>query len=252
MTTAMTPVLDREQPVALWRQLKLIVRDRILGEMKPGERLPTEAELCATYGVSRITVRQALNSLVSEGMLVRTPGRGTYVTEPRATKRITLDTPLAGLFAEGHPEQRVQVTSREALYPDRRLQQVFGVGPDALLHKIRRLVLEHHEPVGYEVHYAPDRLAPAFSESDVDDLDVANLLARRHGLRRSRIDYLAQAAAADHWRAVWLKLTVGTPVLLVEATGLLDDGRPFHHSRSFLRGDRFRLRLSLDSQEWRR
>jgi GntR family transcriptional regulator len=247
-----TAHLDREHPVALWRQLKLIMRDRVLGDMQPGERLPTEAELCAAYGVSRITVRQALNSLVSEGMLVRTPGRGTYVAEPQATERIRLDTPLAGLFAEGHPEQRVQVTSREVLYPDRRLQQVLVVEPDALLHKVRRLVLEHDEPVAYEVHYAPDRLAPGFSQSDVDDVDVADLLARRHRLERSRTDYLVQAAAADHWRAVWLKLTVGTPVLLAEATALLSDGTPFYYARSFLRGDRFRLRLSLDPPGGRR
>lgn len=248
VTTAATALLDRERPIALWRQLKLILRDRILGEMGPGARLPTEADLCASYGVSRITVRQALNSLVSEGMLVRTPGRGTYVAEPQATEGISLDAPLAGLFAVGHPEQRVQVTSREVLYPDRRLQQVFAVPPDALLHKVRRLVLEHDEPVAYEVHYAPDNLAPGFSAGDIDELDVAGLLARRHGLERSRIDYGVQAAAADHWRAVWLKLSVGTPMLLVEAIALLADATPFHYARSFLRSDRFRLRLTLEDE----
>jgi GntR family transcriptional regulator len=195
--------------------------------------------------VSRITVRQALNSLVSEGMLVRTPGRGTYVAEPRSTRRVELEAPVHGLFVVDQPAQHVEVTSRETLYPDRRLQRIFLVEPDELLHKVRRLVVEGDEPVAYEVHYAPARLAPGFVEADLEHPDVEALLVERHGLRRARIDHTIQAAAADHWRAVWLRLPVGTPVLLVESTAVLADGTPFLHSRAFLRRERYRLTLSL-------
>lgn len=239
--------LDRTQPTALWRQLKTILRDRIIEDLAPGERLPTEAEMCATYGVSRITARQALTSLVSEGMLVRTPGRGTYVADPRLARRIELETPLSGLFADNQANQRISVTSREMLYPDRRLQQVLGVRPDERLHKVRRIVHEDDEPVAYEVHYVPDRLAPDFSSREVDDPDVERLLVDRYSLHPDRVDYIVQAAAADHWRAVWLKLSVGTPVLLVESTARLKDATAFLYSRSFMRRERYRLTLSLSA-----
>ncbi len=237
--------LDRARSTALWRQLKTILRDRIIEDLQPGERLPTEAELCATYGVSRITARQALTSLVSEGMLVRTAGRGTYVADPSAAQRIELEAPLSGLLALNQLDQRITITSREALYPDRRLQQVLGIRPDDMLHKIRRMVHAGEEPVAYEVHYVPDRLAPNFSEADVSAPDVERLLAEHYALRRARIDYIVQAAAADHWRAVWLNLAVGTAVLLIEATSVLDDGTPFLYSRSFVRRERYRLALSF-------
>ncbi|MGH2401375.1 MAG: GntR family transcriptional regulator [Candidatus Limnocylindria bacterium] len=245
MVAATQQKLDRAQPTALWRQLKLILRDRIIEELQPGERLPTEHELCATYGVSRITARQALTSLVSEGMLVRTPGRGTYVADPRVAQRIELEAPLSGLFADGRADQRIAITSRETLYPDRRLQHALGIRPDERLHKMRRMVHEGDEPVAYEVHYVPDRLAADFASHDATAPDVEALLAEKYSLRRARIDYTVQAAAADQWRAVWLKLAVGTPVLLVESTSVLADGTPFLYTRRFMRRERYRLTLSL-------
>jgi len=237
--------LDRGQPTALWRQLKRILRDRIIEELGPGERLPTEVELCATHGVSRITVRQALNSLVSDGMLIRTPGRGTYVAEPRATQRIELEAPLSGIFTVKEPGQRITVTSRETLYPDRRLQRALQLAPDEVLHKVRRMIHEADEPIAYEVHFVPGRFAADLSEADAQQPEIERLLADRYDLHRSRIDYIVQAAAADHWRALWLKVSVGTPVLLVEATALLADGIPFLYSRSFIRREHSRLALSF-------
>ena len=241
--------LDRSQPTALWRQLKTILRDRIIEELGPGARLPTEVELCATYGVSRITARQALNSLVSEGMLVRTPGRGTFVAGPPQAQRIELEQPLSALFAVNQPEQTITITSRETLYPDRRLQQALQLRPDEVLHKVRRMVHEADEAVAYEVHYVPGRLAPDFSEREVVEPDVERALSERYDLERARSEYSVQAAAADHWRAVWLKLPVGTPVLLVEATARLADGTPYLYSRSFMRPDRYRLMLSFGASQ---
>lgn len=237
--------LDRAQPVALWRQLKTILRDGLIEEVGPGGRLPTELELCERYGVSRITVRQALNSLVSEGLLVRTPGRGTFVAEPLPAARIDVQVPLDRLFALDEGAWVPTVTSRETLYPDRRLQRIFRLDAEHLLHKVRRLILDGDEPIAYEVHYVPASVAPDFSSLPLDELDVEAVLAERHGLRRARIDYVVQAAAADHWRAVWLKVPVATPVLLVESTAMLPGDRPFLYSRSFLRRERYRLQLSL-------
>lgn len=74
--------IDPGSPIPIYHQLKLAIKTKIeTGEFKPGERIPTEQELCERYGISRTPVRQALNEMVYEGLLIRRRGSGTFVAE---------------------------------------------------------------------------------------------------------------------------------------------------------------------------
>ena len=75
--------VDRNSPIPIYHQLKVLIQEQIeSGVWKPGERIPTEQELCQSYNISRSPVRQALNELAYEGLLIRRPGLGTFVDEP--------------------------------------------------------------------------------------------------------------------------------------------------------------------------
>src|SRR5215831_7729035 len=79
--------LSKDLPIPLYHQLKTLLLEQIrTGEMKPNDRLPAEDELAATHGVSKATVRQALNELAVAGVLRREQGRGTFVAEPKLTQ----------------------------------------------------------------------------------------------------------------------------------------------------------------------
>jgi GntR family transcriptional regulator len=83
-------MLDKRSHLPLHQQLKAAIEDRILsGEWLPGTQVPSERELCEQYQISRITVRQALSALVTEGRLIRTQGRGTFVAWPRIEQQLT-------------------------------------------------------------------------------------------------------------------------------------------------------------------
>jgi len=82
--------IDRDSPVPLYHQLRLLLQDQIeRGRWQPGDQIPTEAELCERYGISRTPVRQALDALARAGVLTRTVGRGTFVAH-RPEERVTL------------------------------------------------------------------------------------------------------------------------------------------------------------------
>lgn len=85
-------VIDRDVPIPAYYQLKQIIKEQIeQGDLQLGDQLPTEAELCEHYNLSRTPVRQALQELVFEGLLTRTPGRGTFVA-PRSSAESTSTT----------------------------------------------------------------------------------------------------------------------------------------------------------------
>ena len=81
---AVTDVLERESAVPLYVQLEQILHTRITsGEWAPNQRIPSENELNRIYGLSRMTVRGVLTKLVNDGLLLRVPGKGTYVAPPK-------------------------------------------------------------------------------------------------------------------------------------------------------------------------
>lgn len=119
------PAIDRDVPIPAYYQLKQLLKQQIQhGDLKPGDQIPTEAELCEHYQLSRTPVRQALQELVFEGLLTRTPGRGTFVAVPadsRAAATVTLRVVLsderwrepleraATLWNQDHPDRPVQL-----------------------------------------------------------------------------------------------------------------------------------------------
>ncbi len=117
--------LDWASGVPLHEQLKEILRSEILeGRWRPGDRLPTEAELCARYRVSRAPVRQALEDLAREGLIIRQRGRGTFVASPRDPR----GGPVVLRVVLSHPRWRIPldraVSRWNAEHPDRPLELV--------------------------------------------------------------------------------------------------------------------------------
>ena len=147
-------MMDEHQRVPYYVQIKSYLR-KIASEKKPHESMPSEAQLSDMFKVSRGTVKQAIMDLVYEGVLYREQGKGTFVCEPRVTRsfdRLPSFTEDIRQMGKG-PNTRILQLAQTA--PSLQLQQLFDLGPDEKLIKVKRLVSMENDPVVVVTSYLP-------------------------------------------------------------------------------------------------
>src|SRR5579859_3662471 len=145
-------------PMPLYQQLKQRLRNEIArGDYKPGDQLPAEPELIQQFGVSRITVRQALSDLEAEGLVIRRHGKGTFVAERRIVQHLVRltdfveDMQMAGLS----PSSRVLAFTREDA--DGEIAAALVLPPQTEVARVDRLRLANGQPIAYDTTWLPLR-----------------------------------------------------------------------------------------------
>jgi len=234
-----TELLERDGRALKHVQVREHVRTLVAGSA-PGSPAPSERELVQRFGVARMTVRQALDALVAEGLLERMPGRGTFVARPRrAPSRLTSYTEemrRRGLL----PESQTLLARREQAGPGvaRALQITEG---DAVIHW-RRLRRGDGTPVCVEDAYLNEVLLPGFLQSGMPTSLYDALDAR--GLRPTWGEDSITADLASEPESALLEVAAGTAVLRHSRRAMAGE-KTIEVSRSVYRADRFTLWVQL-------
>jgi GntR family transcriptional regulator, N-acetylglucosamine utilization regulator len=242
-------MLDRNSPTPLHAQLKAVMDERIeSGAWPPESQVPSERELCDQFHVSRITVRQALHQLVSNGRLVRIHGRGTYVATSPLKKQLL---PLVGfsedMLARGQtPGARVLrfESTTASLAVAQALQLAAGEG----IFLLRRLRLANGRPMALETVHLPEKLCPGILTESLEDRSLYALLRQKYGITPGRALLQCQAAPCPVPDAKVLDLRRGSPVLQIQRTTFDDRGLPFEYLESYFRGDRYVFYAELQNE----
>lgn len=232
----------------LWLQLKHALRDLVTFELQPGEKIPSEAELCAHYNLSRITVRQAITSLVDEGLLHRQQGRGTYVLSPRLAEPLAdPDHFLMSGFDSADPAS-LSVYSAEIVPAADWFGNALAVDRGEAVLKIRKVMVSDGVPVAFRTTFVPQRLAPNLLETDLSR-PLPLLLEDIYGLLSAEADEVIEFIVADEFRGSMLHVPEGHPLLLVARLVYLVSGEPLEYSRTYYNAMRFRFerRLTRDN-----
>ncbi len=239
---------DPRNPTPLYHQLKELVRQQIeQGELRPGEMLPTEKSFEQKFGLSRITVRQALGKLAQEGYITRTRGKGSFVA--RATlqdKRLDrLGAFLEDLEHEGH-SVRCMLQGIERIASDHKLASLLRVPEGTTLIRVPRLALVDEEPTCLSTAFWAERYAPRVLEKELESyISFYPYFEKHHRLFLEYADKTLQAVSATQEEAVILKIKAGAPVLLSEILSFTAQHEPRLLIKSVYRGDRYSYYVRL-------
>lgn len=238
-------VLDSRNAAPLYiKTARLILEQATGGVLRGGAPLPSERSLAAALGVSRVTLRKALATLVEEGVVESAPGRGWFLTTgvlaepPNALRSFTETAAVRGLA----PAARVLETSvREATMTE---AEALQVAPGSKLFELRRVRCLDGIAVACDESRVPLALAPGLVAAD---FSVASLYEEleRAGHAPLRADYTVEAAEADETTARYFDLPPGAAVLRTAQTTYAADDRVVEIGVTTYRADRYRFRASL-------
>ena len=237
------PKIVRGPGVTAHGQIEDWLADAIAsGQLKPGDRLPTEQSLAAWLGVSRMTLRHALAELAQRGLVTRTVGRagGTFVAEPKLVQDLTVLAGFSeqlrrhGLVAGARVLAATEITASPAACAALELEAGEAV------YEVRRLRLADGKPILIEHSLFPARHCPGLLESRLDG-SLYELLEQKYGQRPHRAKESLEPVTAGVREAEALGVAEGAPLMLVERTAYAQDGTPLEFARDLFRGDRTRV-----------
>ncbi|HET7338666.1 MAG TPA: GntR family transcriptional regulator [Candidatus Dormibacteraeota bacterium] len=228
-------------------------RDRVLDLIEAlvvGEPIPAERQLAVELGVSRLTLRAALDELVRDGYLDRRHGSGTYVTEPKIAQPLTLTSFSDDMRRRGMtPGSRtLELTTTVA---GARLAHRLEVSPEARLVRVKRLRLADGKPMAMEVLHVPEALVPGLTRADFEDHSFYELLRERYGITIASGTQSIEPTVTSEEESEVLGVPLHTPAFLFERTTISESGRIVEFVRSIYRGDRYRLVADLVPQRSR-
>lgn len=238
--------LNRKGGIPLYVQVRETLR-RELDRMPDGEPVPTEAEIERRFGVSRITVRRALEDLASEGLLVRRPGKGTFVRKPKYTHELNAITSWTEQIRAAGYEPSTEHIATEAITPPEHVAEALQMAEGQVV-LLKRLRLADAEPISLMVHYLPERLVPGLSESGLHGESLYESLEERYGLVPAVATDTVQTREATREEAGLLRTRLGEPMIFVTRVSYLEDGSPLEFVTVASRGDRYRYRVSLSGR----
>lgn len=245
-----TAALDRRAPLPLYFQL----REALLGDvrdrgLRPGDRLPTEAELERRYGVSRSTIRQAMNELAAEGLVHRIQGKGTFLGSPKIQHVPVLTSYSELLRSQGYrPSHRLLVSaSRPA---PAHVAEALGIEEGAPCRFLRRLFLADGDPVGLAETWLPREILGEhdhlLEQGTIEDGSLYELLQGEPiALRLHRAVETINPGVAEDGEAGLLHCEQGSPLLVIHRVTYTPEERPIEWTRLLFAGGRYEYRVEM-------
>lgn len=240
--------VEYQSGVPRYIQIADMLRRELRGE---GERIASEHELCARFGVSRPTIRQALDVLVQEGRLYRHAGRGTFSTpSPGGDRRLRVIGSVDDMMALG-AETWFKLVSREVVPVPANIAQALRLPPGSTAFRVSGVRHAETGPFMHTTAYVRKELRDALSDEDLSNTSLVAAIERLGGQPIKFLEQVVDAVLAPRQVAELLQIRPRTPVLLFERTYFASNGEPVEHAVTYQTGRRYPYRVVLSRPERR-
>lgn len=244
---------DGEKARRVYLQLRA---DILSGGRGSGARLPGEHGMAAEYGVSRVTVRRALDALAADGLVERRAGSGTRVRRGAEPRRMTADpaTLIPQIVAMGQHSARLLSFAYEV--PPAPILRAMGVAGAARMQRAVRVRSAEGRPFSHLTTWVPEAVARGYSEADLAAMPLYALL-ERSGVVVAGAEQAVTATLAAPDVADALEVAAGSALLALRRVVRDETGRAVEHLSALYRPDRFQLEMQLarvgpgDARQWR-
>jgi len=233
-------------PMPLYFQIKSIIKSQILSnEFKGQDRLPSEAELCKTYHVSRGTLRQALSELLREELVYRVRGKGTFVTEGAGLRQLRFKGTIENLITSAQ-EGRVKILECKEVMPPPHVAKIFQLEMTQRVFQLEMIFSIPKGPSRYSLIYFPPDLGEMILRSELRETTEIILLVEKK--LQARIHHAHQTMdirLADKMISKYLSVKQKTPIFFMERHYIARDGSLIFMSLNYCRPDLYKFKIEL-------
>lgn len=240
-------VINPNNPLPLYAQVKAALQREIESTMTPGQNLPIEPELEKRFGVSRVTIRRALEELESDGLIIRKQGRGTFVREPKITQELTHLISWGETIRRTGLEPQTASAELDLIEPTQELSASLEMPPGKKLVRIRRLRYASGDPICIMTNFLPQGLIPKLEETGLIKDSIYETMAY-HNLKPVRAFDKVEARGATTWEADQLQVEAGFPLLQVTRLVYDSAGQPLYLAVITNRSDKYVYTVHFGAQ----
>lgn len=240
--------IDRSSVIPIYFQVKEYLRNQIQsGHYRPDELIPSERELSEEFEINRLTVRQAINELVQEGLLYRQRGVGTFVSTPKIEQPLTKLTNFSTDMMNRGAVPGAQVVSIQVIPATKQLaaQLQMETGEEVL--EIVRVRTADGEPMALERSYLVYEFAKPLYGMDMENVSLYHMLETICGLKLVKALQTIEVASVYPEEAGILEMGQHDAAMLIERTSYAEGmDRPVEFVRSLYRGDRYKFSIEMN------
>lgn len=228
-----------------YEQIALDIQKKISnGTYKPNDQLPLEKEMCVTYGVSRITIKKAMDNLVMNGLVVKRRGSGTFVkdVDRKELKEISTSEQFQG-FSNTYKGQSVEskIIEFNIINPTKEIATKLKIHEEEFVYSICRVRYVKKTPYVIEYTYMPINLVTGIRR-DILESSIYSYIQEELGYKIKSAHRTLRALLPSELEQQYLEIDSKFPILQVEQVAYLDNGQPFEYSKSNHRSDLFEFK----------